>query len=319
MTERLLIAGGTGSLGHMLVEKFKNIYDISIYSRGETKQWLMKMQYPELQYIIGDIRNEEATRRCILRINPHKIIIASALKHIDICERNIEECIDTNINGIKNMLNIITEYSSNGALITNTVVFVSTDKACYPVNAYGMCKAVSERLVAEKSLYISHPRFVIVRYGNVLNSRGSIVPFFNKIAEDETKEFFPVTDENMTRFFLTLEDSVNLIKKAIDVGESGDTIIPKINSFKILDLANMYSEKYNKPVKIIGIRPGEKIHECLINNIEKMRVIEYEDIFIIKPCYTNIINENKLSFEHEYDSSVSVKPISEFNLDGSIL
>jgi len=276
--KKICIIRGTGTLGKALIEKYSECNDIYIISRDEMKQWQMKLLYPRLHYIIGDIRNLESLSRSLGRIKPHIIINCAALKHIDICENNISECIDTNILGTRN---IITVSHTIDAL--ETVVFISTDKACYPVNSYGMSKSISERMMAEASLH-SNKKFVSVRYGNVLNSRGSLIPKFLEIAQS-SQDFIPVTSDKMTRFFMKIEDSVELIHSAILFGESGDTWVPKLKSFKIIDLARCISEKYNKTIKIIGIRAGEKIHEYLINQDEIHRTTISHGNYVIKPCY----------------------------------
>lgn len=300
--QTLLIVGGTGSLGRSLINRLKNVYKIIIYSRDENKQWELKRLFPFLTLILGDVRDKEHFERILLRYKPNKIIIAAALKHIDVCELNIDECIRTNITGIQNVLNAVTENSMRNLLPNlDTVVFISTDKATSPVNVYGMCKSICERMMAEKSFYLTSPKFVTVRYGNVLQSRGSLIPLFHEIGKDSTKTHFPITHEDMTRFFMRLDDSIDLILNAIENGVSGDTFIPRIESYKILDIAKAFSELYNKPIKIVGIRPGEKMHECLINESERHRTVQQGNVYIIKPCYANF--DSVVDFENEYTSA----------------
>ena len=308
--EKLLIIGGTGSLGNCIVEQLNHIYKISILSRDENKQWLMRNKYSDIDFHLGDIRNKDVLEEKFCCIKPNIIIIAAALKHIDTCEYNVGECILTTIVGVENVVRTIVNLCNKNMLPElKTVCYISTDKASSPVNVYGMCKSVGERIVAEKSLMLNKPKFVIVRYGNVVNSRGSIIPLFETIGKSEQKKSFPVTHPEMTRFFLTLEDGVNLIKKAIDEGDNGDTYIPIVNSYKIIDIAKIYSEMYNKPITITGIRPGEKLHECLINESEKFRTIKKGDVYVIKPCYKNI--DYKVDFDHEY-TSCNITDISVF-------
>lgn len=303
--ESLLIVGGTGSLGHSLIVRLKNRYKIIIYSRDENKQWALRRQYPFITFVLGDIRDKEHFERILLRYKPNKVIIAAALKHIDVCEYNIDECIRTNINGIQNVLNAITENSMRNLLPNlDTVVFISTDKATSPVNVYGMCKSICERMMAEKSFYLSSPKFVSVRYGNVLQSRGSLIPLFHEIGQDSKRDHFPITDEKMTRFFMRLDDSIDLILNAIETGESGDTYIPRIKSYRIADIARVFSEHYNKPVKITGIRPGEKMHECLINESERHRTVLKDNVYVIKSCYKSV--DSKVDFENEYTSATDL-------------
>ncbi len=290
--KRILIIGGTGSLGNRLTERYIYNNEVFIYSRGENNQWLMKNKFnnDKLHFYVGDIRDSERLKTCLFRCKPNIIIIAAALKHIDICEYNINECINTNIDGIRNVIDIITDCAMIGNIpFLDTVLFVSTDKACAPVNTYGMCKAVSERVMVEKTNFLDKPKFVIVRYGNVLMSRGSILPKFHEIGTDITKEHFMVTDKQMTRFFMTLQDSAELIDYAIEYGESGDTVIPRmIRGYRIYDIAQEFSKLYNKPIKITGIRPGEKLHESLISFTESLRAVNYDCYFIIKPSYKEV-------------------------------
>lgn len=303
--KKLLVIGGTGSLGTRIIQQLSDKYDIYVISRDENKQWKLKQEYPHITFILGNMRNKSTIEEKLYAIRPNKIIIAAALKHIDICEYNVAECIQTNIIGVQNVVDTIANISNKNMLPELEVVcFVSTDKATSPVNVYGMCKSVAERLIVEKSLTISKPKFVVVRYGNVLNSRGSIIPLFTQIAQDENKKFFTVTHPGMTRFFLSLEDGINLIEKAMDEGESGDTYVPVIHAFKIIDIAKYFSKKYNKPIKIMGIRPGEKLHECLINESERYRTIKKGDVYVIKPCYKEI--EPRVDFEFEYTSNIAL-------------
>jgi UDP-glucose 4-epimerase len=167
---------------------------------------------------------------------------------------------------------------------------VSTDKACEPTNVYGMAKALAESAIVEKSLFIKNRNFVNIRYGNVLNSRGSIIPILHEKGNDPEIQEFTLTHKDMTRFVMTLEDSVNLIEYAILNGESGDTIIPKLISMKLNDLMEIFSEKYNKPVIITGLRPGEKMLESLISETQSMRLIKTEKGYMhIKPPYKNLL------------------------------
>ena len=305
--EKLLIIGGTGSLGNALIDNLNNRYEISIISRDENKQWIMKQKYPTIEFFICDIKDKNRFEEVLFLIRPNKIILASALKHIDICENNISDCINTNIIGINNIVSTIYLNSKKGLVpFLNTLCFISTDKASSPVNVYGMCKSISERIVAEQSIRDTNIKYVSVRYGNVLSSRGSIIPYYKSISEDPTKHYFKVTHPDMTRFFISLEESVQLIEKAINFGESGDTFIPKIPSYRIIDIANTFSSLYNKPIKIVGIRPGEKLHECLINNSESFRTIynREHNCYIIKPCYNPV--QYSIDFENEYTSETSI-------------
>ena len=313
--KRILIIGGSGSLGHTLTRRYLDSNNIYIYSRGEDNQWRMKNTFdnhPNLSFFVGDIRDKERVETCIFRCQPNIIIIAAAMKHIDVCEKNIGECINTNIDGIRNVVNIITHYAMTKSIpFLDTVLFVSTDKSCNSTNTYGMCKAISERIMVEKTEFLDTPKFVNVRYGNVLQSRGSLIPLYKSIARDPEKPCFNVTDKYMTRFFMTLEDSVDLIDYAINHCCSGDTLIPKnISSYKIMDIATYFSKKYDKPVKITKIRPGEKLHEMLISFTESLRTIEHGDYYVIKPNYVHV--DNPISFGgRDYDSLYSLQDLDD--------
>lgn len=191
-----------------------------------------------------------------------------------------------------------------------TVVFVSSDKACSPINNYGLCKALSETLIVEKSHYTPSIKFVNVRYGNVLNSRGSIIPLLHKIGNDSEKSFFTLTSSDMTRFIMTLEQSVDLIEYAIINGEGGDTVIPKLISMNVKDLVEIFSEKYNKPIVVTGLRSGEKILESLINDTQSGRIIVCGDYTHIKSVikYPNNIND----MSNDYNSKIN--PLSKNDL-----
>jgi len=305
-SERIFIIGGTGSLGHKLVDRYieKNI--IYVYSRDECKHWKMSIEYsknPNLVFIIGDIRDSNKIQQSLLRIQPTVIIMAAALKHIDRCEYETNECILTNIIGTQNVLNTIETFQT--MLDVKSVCFISTDKACSPVNIYGMSKAISECLMIEKAKEIEKIKFVTVRYGNVLNSRGSIIPTLHEIGKNEKYENYMITDKRMTRFVMTLDQSVDLIEHAITKAESGDIVIPKLISCKIIDLIELFSEKYNKPIIEANLRPGEKMLESLINETQSLR-LHYDDetgYMYIKPPYKNImISDNELK---DYNSKIN--------------
>ena len=269
----ILIFGGTGSLGYEITKRYIKNNIIYNFSRDECKHWNMKLHFnmhKNLNFIIGDIINNSKVENSILRVNPDIIIIAAAMKHVDQCEINAEQCINTNLLGVKHILDNIELHKNQ--LKLETVLFVSTDKACSPINTYGMAKALSEQFIIEKSYYLKQIKFLNIRYGNVLNSRGSIIPLLHKIGKDDNKKEFLLTHPEMTRFVMTLSQSVDLIEYAILNGESGDTVIPKLISMKVKDLIEIFSEKYNKPIKITGIRHGEKMLESLINPTQASRL-----------------------------------------------
>lgn len=283
--KNILIIGGTGSLGNVLAEKYVARNKVFIYSRCENNQWNMKRKFEHagdnIHFFIGDIRDRDRLLSCIKSSSAHIVIIAAALKHIDICENNTSECIGTNMEGTRNVIRVV---SDNVLPLLETVLFVSTDKACEPVNVYGMCKSISERVMVE-NLQSSTIKFVNVRYGNVLFSNGSLLPLFKSIGEDPGRTAFTITDSDMTRFFMTLDDSVRLIDRCIEFSSSGDTYVPsKIASYSVLDIANWFSKRYDKPVIQGSIRPGEKLHETLISFTESLRTIrDGDEYFVIKP------------------------------------
>lgn len=308
--QKIFIIGGSGSLGNKIIERYINDNVIICYSRDECKHWQMSLIYKSnnLKFIIGDIRDKERLQVSLLRENPNIIIVAAALKHIDRCEYATNECILTDLYGPQNVLNIVEE-KKNILSKLKTVCFVSTDKACSPVNVYGMCKALSETLVIEKSFYIQNIKFVSVRYGNVLNSRGSIIPILHEKGNDPENKEFTLTHNDMTRFVMTLEQSVDLIEHAIINAESGDIVIPYLISMKVKDLLEIFSEIYNKPIKITGLRPGEKMLESLINETQSMRIVKNGQYTHIKPPYIQKIYNDK---PQDYNSTIN--PIDKIQL-----
>lgn len=301
--KKIFIIGGSGSLGNQLIKRYIENNTIICYSRDECKHWEMSLRYKtdKLKFIIGDIRDYARLELSFLREKPDIIIIAAALKHIDRCEYATNECIMTDLVGPQNVVNIVEKQIS---VLTNleSVCFVSTDKACSPVNVYGMCKALSETLVVEKSYYMKNVKFVCVRYGNVLNSRGSIIPILHERGKDPNIKEFSLTHENMTRFVMTLDQSVDLIEYAIINGDSGDIIIPHLVSMKVKDLLGIFSEIYQKPIKLVGLRSGEKMMESLINETQSLRMTTNGQYYHIKPPYLEkIFNEETM----DYNSTIN--------------
>ena len=310
----ILLFGGTGSLGYEIIKRYLKNNKIINYSRDECKHWKMKLDFNNngnLSFIIGDVINKQKIEETLLRVKSNIIIIASAMKHIDQCEYNTDQSLNTNLIGVKNILDLVEIHKENLSPYLETVLFVSSDKACSPINVYGMCKALSETLIIEKSHYIKEFKFVNIRYGNVLNSRGSIIPLLHRIGQESEKQFFTLTNENMTRFVMTLEESVDLIEHTILYGDSGDTVIPKLVSMNIKDLVEIFSEKYSKPILITGIKPGEKLLESLINESQSARIEVNGDYTHIK----SIFNFNKTITEeqlHDYNSKIN--PLSKDEL-----
>lgn len=289
---RYLIIGGTGSLGKKLIDRLLTKGNaVAVYSRDEAKHWTIRNELGSsrlanrsregLNFFVGDIRDRRRLQDTIRQYKPNKIIIAAALKQVDTCELAPDESIQTNLIGTQNVIDAVNDLAP---IDLQEVLFVSTDKACSPVNVYGMCKAVSERTVTSQARTgLSHVKYMCVRYGNVLESRGSIIPLFRYQAQ--YGDAITVTNPDMTRFVMTLDDSVNLINHALTCGNSGETWIPMLPAMRIGDLAELFAERYDKSIKIIGLRPGEKAHEDLINESESVRTSKLDSHYVIKPAY----------------------------------
>ena len=274
-SKSILIFGGAGSLGTVLVKKYLDEEKtcVTIASRDEAKHWELRNKFPKkaskLNTLICDIRNEARVKEVLFKTQPSVVIIASAMKQVDTCEYFPEESVETNILGIRNILRGI-ESLRHARVEVPIVCFVSTDKSVNPINTYGMCKAISERLVMNSAKSNWETKHVVVRYGNVLNSKGSIIPALAQQAANPDQKYLTLTDDRMTRFMMTLEESVELIDLAIRHGVNGQLWIPKLDSMKIADLMRYFSEKSGKEVMVTGIRPGEKLHELLLNETDMM-------------------------------------------------
>ena len=277
--KNILITGGTGSFGKQytktLLERYKP-QKIVIFSRDELKQYEMAQVYnqPCMRYFLGDVRDESRLKEATNGID--YIIHAAALKQVPAAEYNPTECIKTNIYGAQN---VIAAALANGV---EKVIALSTDKAANPINLYGATKLASDKLfVAANNMAGSRKtRFSVVRYGNVIGSRGSVVPFFKKLIKEGAR-VIPITDIEMTRFMITFQQGVDFVLKNFERMKGGETFIPKIPSMKIIDVANALAP--NLPHKIIGIRPGEKIHETMCPSDDSHITYEFEDYFVIAP------------------------------------
>lgn len=303
---KFLIFGGTGSLGKKLINRFAPKNSVVVYSRDEAKHWSIRQELVkdslEVQFIVGDIRDRDRVLESIRQTKPNVVVIAAALKQVDTCELSPNESISTNLIGTQNVIWAIDNLSD--CQKPEKILFVSTDKACSPVNVYGMCKSISERIVTSHSLTSSSTKFLCTRYGNVLESRGSIIPLFKYQATN--LPVLTVTEPEMTRFLMTLDDSVDLIETTLRLGKSGQTWIPVLKSMKIGDLAEIFAEKYGKKIKVIGLRPGEKKHEDLINESESVRTLNSHDgnHFIIEHAMSSC---NQSSFTYSSNQNVMKK------------
>ena len=277
----VLITGGTGSFGNAFTRYVLNNYDpkkIIIYSRDEYKQYVMRNNFKEhdekIRYFIGDVRDEKRLRRALNNVD--YIIHAAALKQVPACEYNPMEAVKTNIDGAMNIVNAALDCG------VKKVVALSTDKAVNPVNLYGGTKLVSDKLFIAANAYRgeSGTTFSVVRYGNVAGSRGSVIPFFNQLIQSGATEL-PITDFGMTRFWISLDEGIQLVIKALEEAKGGETFISKIPSFKVVDLATAMAPDL-KQIEI-GIREGEKMHECMVPAADSMTTYEYEKNFIIYP------------------------------------
>ena len=275
----ILVTGGTGSFGKKFVETVLDKYQpqkLIIYSRDELKQFEMaqKYNYPCMRYFIGDVRDEPRLETAMRNVD--YVVHAAALKQVPAAEYNPMECIKTNVQGAQN---VIDAALANGV---KKVIALSTDKAANPVNLYGATKLCSDKLFTAANNITGNRKtlFSVVRYGNVIGSRGSVVPFFKKLVAEGAKEL-PVTDERMTRFWLRLDDAVEFVLKNFQRMQGGEIFIPKIPSMRIMDLAKAIAP--DLPIKIIGIRPGEKIHEVMCPSDTYYDTLEFEDHFVIMP------------------------------------
>jgi len=278
----ILITGGTGSFGNtfvpMTLEKF-NPKKIIIYSRDEMKQWEMAKKFEgdsRVRFFIGDVRDKERLYRALDGVD--YVVHAAATKIVPTAEYNPFECVKTNINGAMNLIDACIDKGIKG------VVALSTDKASSPVNLYGATKLVSDKLFVAGNSYsgLHVTRFSVVRYGNVMGSRGSVIPFFMSIKD---KGVLPITDERMTRFMISLEDGVDLVWHAFQDMEGGEVYVKKIPSMKVTDLASVIAPQAKQ--EIIGIRPGEKLHEEMISIEDAAYTYEYPEHFKILPTINN--------------------------------
>lgn len=293
-SKNVLVTGGTGSFGKKFIEIMLNEYHPSkliVFSRDELKQHEMRVvgfNHQCLRYFIGDIRDLPRMRRAFEGIDI--VVHTAALKQVPACEYNPMEAIKTNIIGTSNII--------DAALDTGVekVLALSTDKAVNPVNLYGATKLAAEKLIIQSNYYAGNKetRLSCTRYGNVVGSRGSVVPVFIK---QRTNGFLTITDERMTRFWISLEQGVRLVIRCIEQMQGGEVFVPKIPSLKITDLARVLAP--HSDIQITGIRPGEKLHEVLISEDESRTTVELEDMFVVMPAMSLNVRGSPLGREWE--------------------
>jgi UDP-glucose 4-epimerase len=337
--KRILITGGTGSLGKVLTRRILSgqlgtPQSVVVFSRDEAKQHEMRMEYLNrrfvtedvmyhnfertLQFKIGDVRDFHSVAQALTNVDI--VFNAAALKQVPACEYFPYEAVRTNIEGAENIVRAIKELRLN----IETVVAISTDKACKPTNVMGMTKAIQERIFLTANIDCPKTRFVAVRYGNVLASRGSVVPLF--LDQIEAGGPITLTDKKMTRFLLTLDQAVDTVFEAMQFAEAGETYIPKIKAALIVDVVNALVGKKKIEVKETGVRPGEKLHEVLVSQEESLRTISRGDYFAIKsilpevskPVSPESFEFDELNSEHFLMTSKEVQTFLDKNLSGDL-
>ena len=310
----VLITGGTGSFGKKFIEtildRYPDVKKIVIFSRDELKQSDLRTKYPpsdfpQLRFLIGDVRDKDRVKRACEGVDV--IIHAAAIKQVDTAEYNPTECIRTNIDGAENVIHAALECG------VGNVVALSTDKACAPINLYGATKLVSDKLftAANNIRGSKDVRFSVVRYGNVMGSRGSVIPFFMK---KKNEGVLPITHEDMTRFNISLQDGVNMVMYAIGHHLGGEIFVPKIPSYKIIDIAEAIAP--NCEQISVGIRPGEKLHEEMITDTDSLNTIDLGEYYAILPSvsfnyeekdYLNHHKAVKVPFGFKYNSGTNTE------------
>jgi FlaA1/EpsC-like NDP-sugar epimerase len=298
INKKILILGGTGALGKTLTKRYYDSNQIIIFSRDEHKHVYMQREFPKAIYQIGDIKDKDSILQSLNEYKPDVVINTAALKHVPVCELNPYESVKTNIIGHKNLIDCIMVCNHQ----IETLMFISTDKACAPINVYGQCKAISERLYIDFANKQTNIKVCLCRYGNVLESTGSVIPFFKGLLK-KGNDILPITHKSMTRFLLTLNDAVDLIEWSyFHTNSHGKIVIPKIKALKITDIAKSLGKSFghkNIKLKYVGIRPGEKLHEAMISETESLRIEDYKSYYMI----TDSIINTKL-FQFSSDTSL---------------
>lgn len=282
----ILVTGGTGSFGKKFISRIltEDIKKVIVFSRDELKQYEMRQEFTDsrIRFFIGDVKDKERLYRAFDGVDI--VIHAAAMKHVEACEYNPFEAVKTNINGAQNIIEAAIDRG------VEKVIALSTDKAASPVNLYGATKLASDKLFVAANSYVGekHTKFSVVRYGNVVGSRGSVIPFFEKI-KDTGK--IPITDLRMTRFWITLEQGVQFVLDNLKRMEGGEIFVPKIPSMKVIDLAKAIAPECK--FEIIGIRPGEKLHETMIMEDDSRHTIECDSYYVIQPEFSWWNSEKK--------------------------
>jgi UDP-N-acetylglucosamine 4,6-dehydratase len=297
----ILVTGGTGSFGKRFVRTVLDRYDprrLIILSRDELKQYEMEQEisrsrYPCIRYFIGDVRDRERLEMAMRDVD--YVVHAAALKHVPLAEYNPTECIRTNVLGAENIVQAALQCG------VKKVIALSTDKAANPINLYGASKLASDKIfVAANNLSgRAQTRFAVVRYGNVVGSRGSVIPFFQRLLR-ERAEYLPITDERMTRFWITLQQGVDFVLSCLKIARGGEIFVPKIPSMRVSDLATSLAPGI--PTRVVGIRPGEKLHEVLITADDARSTIELKDRFVIRPAFKFWTDGDREAEEPEGDA-----------------
>ena len=317
--KKILIIGGTGALGKSLIKKYYDNNKIMVFSRDEHKHVDLMKKYDMIESYLGDIRDKSSIENALIRFTPDVVINTAALKHVPICENNPMESVKTNIIGHQNLIECVSSYKrpfSNGKI--EALIFVSTDKACKPINVYGMCKAISEQLYISFAKQQQVTKVVMVRYGNVLESTGSVIPYFKSLL-DNGSDFLPITHSDMTRFLLTLDEAVDLIEWSYNHPKSsGKIAVPKVKSMRVVNIAKSLIKYYGKTDKVslknIGIRSGEKLHEEMISTEEWLRTEDLENYLIT----SETINDEMWSYSSK-NSVLTEDETYEFLSDSGVI
>jgi len=305
----ILVTGGTGSFGQAVIQDVLRRFTprkVIVYSRDELKQYQMQevVPHPNLRFLIGDVREKD--RLTVAMKGVDYVIHAAALKQVPAAEYNPMECIKTNIHGAEN---VVQAAWSEGV---KQVIALSTDKAANPINLYGATKLASDKLFVAANNMVGgeYPRFSVVRYGNVVGSRGSVVPYFQRL-KNEGATTLPITDPNMTRFWITLQQGVAFVLKAFERMKGGEIFVPKIPSIRVTDLATAIAPGLKQ--NIIGIRPGEKIHEVMCPRDESHLTLEFSDHYVIQPAIQFFDRDGNFSINGLGEEGRSVEAGFEYN------